>query len=151
MRINVLTISLATLMMTGCANHGAKPSTHALATQDNVVGIWAMVPLRNGIANVVEYSADAKATLHPFNCAEPGKHQEKEVSDFKVSDDGKVIHLKSPSDNFDLKVLAFDPQTMTLSMDVSDTSLTFNYVKVSNVAPLCALYPNAAAEAARKP
>ncbi|NWC99869.1 hypothetical protein HX869_14070 [Pseudomonas sp. P7779] len=150
MRINVLTISLATLMMTGCANHGAMPSTHALATQDNVVGIWAMVPLRNGIANVVEYSADAKATLHPFNCAEPGKHQEKEVSDFKVSDDGKVIHLKSPSDNFDLKVLAFDPQTMTLSMDVSDTSLTFNYVKVSNVAPLCALYPNAAAEAARK-
>lgn len=117
MRINVLTISLATLMMTGCANHGP----------------------------------DAKATLHPFNCAEPGKHQEKEVSDFKVSDDGKVIHLKSPSDNFDLKVLAFDPQTMTLSMDVSDTSLTFNYVKVSNVAPLCALYPNAAAEAARKP
>lgn len=151
MQINVLTLSLAAVIMTGCASElTTPPSPELAAIQDNLVGIWAMTPLRNGIANVVEYGADAKAKLHSFNCAEPGKRQEIEVSDFKVSEDGKVIHLKSPTDSVDLKVLALNPHTMKLAMDVADQRLTFNYVKVSNVAPLCDLYQNAAAETARQ-
>ncbi len=49
-----------------------------------------------------------------------------------------------------LKVLALNTQTMKLGMEASDQSLTFNYVRVSKVESLCALYPDAAAEVARR-
>jgi hypothetical protein len=151
MQINALTISLAAAMLAGCAGQFARPSTPASAeTQEKLIGIWAMIPLRNGIANAVEYGADAKATLHPFNCVEPGKHEPTELSDFKVSEDGKLIHLKSPNNATDLKILALGPQTMKLGMDAPDENLTFSYVRVSEVQSLCALYPGAATEIARR-
>lgn len=151
MQFNALTISLAAAMIAGCAGQFAKPQTPAAsAIQENLIGIWAMVPLRNGIANVVEYSADGKATLHPFNCVEPEAGDAVEVSDVTVSGDGKVLHLKSPTDSMDLRVLALSPHTMKLGMDGAYQGLTFNYVRVSQVKSLCDLYPNAAAEIARR-
>lgn len=149
MKIKALTISLATAMIAGCTGLFTKPSPIATATQERLTGIWAMIPLRNGIANVVEFGADGKSTLHSFNCIEPEKH-EPEVSDFKVSNDGRFIRFKSPARNMFLKILALNPQSMELSMDASYRGLGFDYLKVDKVKPLCELYPNAAAEIARR-
>lgn len=107
--------------------------------QDQLVGIWAMTPLNNGIANVVEFKADGKSDLHPFNCAAPSE-QAVEVSDYRVSEDGQTIRIISPQSNFDLQVLAFAADSMRLGMEIEGYELTFSYAKQDKIEPLCALY-----------
>ena len=114
-------------------------SAASIESHDQLLGIWAMTPLNNGIANVVEFKADGKSDLHPFNCAAPSK-QEVEVSDYRLSDDGQTIHITSPYQSFDLQVLEFNAKTMELSMEIEGHTLTFSYVKGNKIEPLCALY-----------
>ena len=120
----------------------ALSSTSAFAAsvdKDQLVGIWAMKPLNNGIANVVEFTADGKSNLHPFNCEEPGQ-PEVEVSDYQISEDGQTIQITSPYQSFDLQVLAFNAKTMELGMEIEGHTLTFSYVKGDKIEPLCNLY-----------
>ncbi|MGM3390023.1 hypothetical protein KXR94_20440 [Stutzerimonas stutzeri] len=146
-----LPICLTALLVTGCANKTESNEPLSLAeNKAHLVGIWAMVPLRNGIANVVEYKADGTALLHPFNCAEPGK-PEIEESTYQVADDGQTIHISSPMDDFDLNVLEFNRKTMQLGLHIADSNLTFAYVKAQKVAPLCALYQLANLQAKATP
>ncbi|WP_417701843.1 hypothetical protein [Pseudomonas sp.] len=114
-------------------------SAATIERQDQLLGIWAMTPLNNGIANVVEFKADGKSDLHPFNCAEPGE-REVEVSDYRLSEDGQTIHITSPYQSFDLQVLAFNAKTMELGMEIEGLKLNFSYVKGDKIEPLCALY-----------
>jgi len=37
--------------------------------QERLLGIWAMTPLNNGIATVVEFKADGKSNPRPFSWA----------------------------------------------------------------------------------
>ena len=156
MKIKALAISLTAVMVTGCTGLFTKPQTPvAIETQQRLTGIWAMLPLRNGIANVVKFDADAKATIHAFNCLETEEHSKQEVNDFRVSNDGKFIHLRSPKKRSkNLKILLLDPQAMRLGTTIDDQDLIFEYLKVDKVIPLCTLYPDLAGarvrEAARK-
>ncbi|WP_440480421.1 hypothetical protein [Pseudomonas putida] len=146
----LLPLALSALFLGGCAGHAPSKDKVSLRTDKSaIVGIWAMMPLKSGIANVAEYKADGKVLLHPFNCAEP-KTQAVEVSDYKVAEDGSSIHVQSEARAFDLKVLGFAPTVMMLSMPVADAQLTFLYRKVDQVAPLCDLYVDAKGEAARR-
>lgn len=140
-----LPFTLAAALLAGCAT---KPHFQPLDTL-HLVGIWAMLPLGNGIANVAEYQADGKVQLHTFNCVESGD-QTIEVSDYSLAVDGKSIHIKSPERAFDLKVLAYKDDLMVVGMPVAGSELKFIYKKVANVKPLCDSYPNAKAEAARR-
>lgn len=128
----LLCVSLLTLL-------SSTASAAVIESQEQLLGIWAMTPLNNGIANVVEFKADGKSDLHPFNCAEPGE-QTVEVSDYRLSEDGQTIHITSPYQSFDLKVLEFNAQSMELSMEIEGHTLTFSYVKGDKIEPLCALY-----------
>lgn len=140
MSTKLFPICLTAFFIAGCADKAPSNEPLSLAqNEEHLVGIWAMVPLRNGIANVVEYRADGKALLHPFNCAEPGQ-PEVEQSDYRVADDGQTIHVSSALDEFDLKVLEFNRRTMRLGLHVAGSDLTFAYLKVEKAAPLCALY-----------
>lgn len=124
----------------GCA--GVANNQAELSLVDNkqlVVGVWAMMPLRNGIANVVEYAADGKSKLHSFNCTKPGETAVEE-SAYSISKDGKTISISSPYQSFDLQVLSFKRNTMKLAMNIEGTELQFSYLKTSKIAPLCALY-----------
>lgn len=141
----LLPLTLSIAFLAGCANQqSTKPFN-----QPDLVGIWAMVPLGNGIANVTEYQNDGKVRLHPFNCVEES-NQEVEVSSYSLAADGKSIRLNSPTRSFDLDVLAYSERAMMLGMSVGDSQLKFLYKKVEKVEPLCDLYPNAKAEAARR-
>ena len=151
MKIKALAISLTAVMITGCTGLFTKPQTPvAIETQQRLTGIWAMIPLRNGIANVVEFNADAKATIHAFNCLETEEHSALEVNNFRVSNDGKFIHLRSPKRSSNLKILLLDPQAMRLGTTIADQDLIFEYLKEDKVIPLCALYPDAAGERVRE-
>lgn len=143
----LLPLALAALVMGGCAS---QPKGTPL-TQDKtrIVGIWAMMPTRNGIANVTEFQPDGKVRLHPFNCAEPGDRQV-EVSDYSVAADGESIHIASPESTFDLQVLAFTDRVMALGMSMGDTQLKFMYMKVDKVEPLCRLFTRSPEDAARQ-
>lgn len=147
----LLSLLLAVSVLSGCAHSSNAPNASALPSSDKhaLVGIWAMQPLNNGIANVTEFRADGKALLYPFNCSDR-QAQQPEVSTYTVADNGQSIHIASAQESFDLKVLAFAPKAMQLAMQVADQQLTFDYVKVDKVAPLCALPSGAAAEQARQ-
>lgn len=108
-----------------------------------------MLPLASGIANVAEYQPDGKVQLHSFNCVEQGDAAV-EVSDYSLAADGKAIHISSPERAFDLRVVAFAGELMMLGMPVSGSELKFLYKKVDQVKPLCDVFPNAKAEAARR-
>ncbi|QMV63531.1 hypothetical protein VUJ49_00315 [Pseudomonas berkeleyensis] len=111
----------------------------ASVDKDQLVGIWAMKPLNNGIANVVEFTADGKSNLHPFNCEEPSPSQpEVEVSDYRISEDGKTIQITSPYQSFDLQVLSFALAAMQLGMEIEGHQLQFSYLKRDKIESLCA-------------
>lgn len=50
------------------------PSIASAYDESNMVGIWAMEPLRNGIANVVDFNDMHESNLFSFMC-----NAEKEV------------------------------------------------------------------------
>ncbi|MBH3341377.1 hypothetical protein I5L51_19870 [Pseudomonas mendocina] len=137
----ILFVSLAGLLLGACSNQAVQQEQAPSATENDqrLVGIWAMLPLRNGIANVAEYRADGKVLLHSFNCAEPDKRGIEE-SDYRFSEDGRTIHVSSPQRAFDLQVLDLQPNSMRLGMQVAGFDLNFSYLKRNEVAPLCALY-----------
>lgn len=134
----LLALSLTLTLTAGCAGHRKAEPTPTVAIDDHsrIVGIWAMWPLRNGIANVAEYRADGTVHLHPFNC-DRDTGGEVEVSAYRVADDGRSIHVKSPYREFDLKVLQFADDEMRLAMTVADIELKFQYQKVDEARPLC--------------
>ncbi|WP_194791904.1 hypothetical protein [Pseudomonas sp. UFMG81] len=140
-----LPLALGTALLAGCAS----PQHTVSLDKPRLIGNWAMLPLGNGIANVAEYQADGKVRLHPFNCVE-STGDEVEVSDYRVAADGKSIHVSSPQRTFDLQVLAYSGNLMVLGMQVDQGQLKFMYKKVDTIAPLCNLYPDAKAEAARR-
>lgn len=142
----LILMPLVAAMLYGCASGSNKHEGLSLADDKQlVVGMWAMVPLRNGIANVVEYTTDGKSKLHSFNCAKPGE-AEVEESVYNISEDGQAIHINSPNQSFDLQVLSFKRNAMRLAMSIDGMELQFSYLKVSKIAPLCALYEKGAVD-----
>lgn len=104
-----------------------------------IVGIWAMLPLRNGIANVVEFTKEGKSNLYSFNCKEKYSN-EIESFTYKISDDGKNIHLDSSGEAQDLSLISINNNAMILGQNVGDAVLKFSYTRTDRVSPLCALY-----------
>lgn len=113
MRGRLLSLSLILALVSGCAVQTV--STPFIPEKSRLVGIWAMLPLRNGTANVAEYRADSKVYLHPFNCASKVEG-EVEVSDYRLSDGGEWINISSSLNRFDLKVVRFIGSAMEVTM-----------------------------------
>lgn len=131
---------LTAILLSGCARQHSEPQ---------MVGIWALQPLRDGTATVAHYRADGTLLLQPFNCIDP-RPQPADVSRYSVADDGQSIHISSPLNTFDFKVLALSPGNMQLGRDVAGRRLTYDYTRVDTVAPLCALYPGLKTELDRR-
>ncbi|MDE1463714.1 hypothetical protein [Spartinivicinus poritis] len=107
--------------------------------KNSIIGIWSMIPLKNGIANVVEYTKDGKSKVYSFNCIKKNERVV-EISDYKVSQDGKIIYISSEKNSFELEVLTLQPKAMKLSMNFNDHKLTFQYIKTNKIEPLCSLF-----------
>ncbi|WP_295479612.1 hypothetical protein [uncultured Pseudomonas sp.] len=152
MSTKLLCFMLCATLLGGCAtSKEVSPGATALASDTSrLVGIWAMQPLNNGIANVSEFRADGTVLLHPFNCLD-SHVQAPEPGRYSIAADGSRIQVQAPQERFELKVLAFSPQTMQLGMEVAGQSLTFDYRKVTQLAPRCEGYPSAAERARQTP
>lgn len=122
-------------------------SLHAYANDTNdtnddnkLIGIWAMLPLNNGIANVTEFREDGTSLLYPFNCNSLGRSEPTEISNYVINEKDQVIHLSSPSFEIDLRIRSLGTYGMRLEQNIGDVSLLFTYIKMDSVMPLCALY-----------
>src|SRR5690606_23416932 len=69
--------------------------------QERLLGIWAMTPLNNGIATVVEFKADGKSNPRPFSCAQPDERAV-EVSEYRLGEGGQTNHILLPGRSVDL-------------------------------------------------
>lgn len=104
-------------------------------------GIWAMVPLKNGIANVVQYNTDGTSSLYSFNCAKPDEKEPIETYTYTVDKENKTITLTSGTYQTSLKIVKITKRTMALEQKINDDfSVSLLYAKVSDITPLCGLY-----------
>lgn len=143
--INVL---LLASLVSGCA----RPPSTSVATpsvdREALVGIWAMRPLKNGIANVVEFRADGQALLHPFNCETPDVKEAVEVSHYEVNARENTLRLTSPGYDNTLNIKHLAARNLIMEQPIiDDEKLTFSYIKMGKVVPLCFLYVTKAKDA----
>lgn len=108
--------------------------------QSEIIGYWAMQPLNNGIANVANFDYQGNATLYSFEC-DFKKHTftvgEKEQNQYKLN--GDTIQLFDGEEPlFNLKIITLTDKKMSLQQSFnSSSSLTFEYVRVKELKPLC--------------
>lgn len=138
------------MLLTACANQRevASPADVESLTR-KLVGIWQMAPLRNGIANVVEFTQGGESKLYSFNCI-TSSAEEPEVSRYTVDDSRRQINLSADGAEQSLKILDITPTNLTLSQKVGEESLRFRYQRSNRVAPLCGSGKEWAAEKSRK-
>jgi len=114
------------------------------ATASELKGIWAMLPLKSGVANVIEFTEN-QATAHGFDCYGKGESEQSADpetlkyqhadSNITLSKDGKTVSV--------LQIKAISAEELTLlpvTEGLANDGISFIYRKVSSVKPLCELY-----------
>lgn len=123
---------------------------------DAVIGVWAMIPLQNGIANVVEFKANGEVDNHSFVCDITTKKAiSKGVENSLYTLNARDISVQYKADPAQGTKLHIDAMsnwkntttptlklTQTLDENNSDFKLEFNYIKLENapIAPLCDMF-----------
>lgn len=138
----VIAVLLATLV-SGCARSPAHAALPTNVDKNFFVGSWAMIPLKNGIANVVEFREDDQVLLHSFNCETPLVERGVETSHYAINEDHQTIHLTSPGHDTQIKILGTVGRVimkLEQPINLENESQAFNYLKVTKIRPLCELY-----------
>ena len=107
-------------------------------------GIWAMVPLKSGIANVIEFTAD-KATVHAFECYakdQSEQSEDPETSAYSLKDQTiSLIKAGQPVGTLEIKALSTEALTLFQAIEgMPNGGTSFVYRKASSIKPLCELY-----------
>ena len=105
--------------------------------KDLLPGIWGMVPLRNGVSNVVEITPEGKITLHVFNCSN-NLRGESEVYSYKINKN--KIELTNKDGEFNLEIHSISSGAMSLIQGEDNEKLKFEYLKIQSITPLCQIY-----------
>ncbi|MGN8082680.1 hypothetical protein [Variovorax sp. 22077] len=149
MKKRTLCLLLSTLL-TACANQReVVPSADTENLASKLVGIWQMAPLRNGIANVVEFTQGGESKLYSFNCI-TSSSEVPEVSRYTVDGAKKQINLSTDGTEQSLKIVNITPTSMMLSQKVGEENLRFLYRRSDRVAPLCGSENKWATEKSRR-
>lgn len=114
------------------------------ATAADLQGIWAMLPLKSGVANVIEFGAD-KATVHAFECYGKGEiDQSADPETTAYSRADQTITLSAEGETIGtLEIKALSPTELTLFQAIEgmpNGGSSFVYRKATEVKPLCELY-----------
>ncbi|MEC7119642.1 MAG: lipocalin family protein [Pseudomonadota bacterium] len=114
------------------------------ANSNALHGIWAMVPLKSGIANVVEFTADT-ATVHSFECYAQGQSDssaDPETTQYSLSDQTIALNADGqPVGTLEIKALSATELTLFQAIDgMPNGGSSFTYRKATEVKPLCDLY-----------
>jgi hypothetical protein len=117
----LVNIVLLAALLSGCAHPPAKPASPAPMDKKALIGLWAMLPLKNGIANVVEFRADDQVLLHSFNCENPLVKIGVETSHYSVNESKQTIRLTSADQDSQLKILGVVGRVMKLQQPIDFT------------------------------
>jgi hypothetical protein len=126
---NIAILSLALLtLLTSCTKYEHK----------DIVGLWAMIPLVNGIANVIEYTEGGKSINHAFKCGKDKAYKSYKPfeSDFYIDDNSVLI--KNYKISMNLEIVNLDKDTMILAD--SDSGMIFSYTRVNTIEPNCKVF-----------
>lgn len=119
-------------------------SVSSQATTTELQGIWAMLPLKSGVANVIEFTMD-RATVHAFECYATNKSDssaDPETSTYKLNQNNIMLS----ADGVDLGTLEIknlSESELTLFQKVEGAAnggSSFVYRKTTQIKPLCELY-----------
>jgi hypothetical protein len=137
----ILFASLSAVLLCSSANTSAtEESSPETANINSVVGIWAMIPLRSGTADVIEFTQEGESKLYRFNCITESS-EEMEISNYAIKDGGKGIHISSKDKSRYLNVLSVKTNSMRLgTVDYQGRELQHAYMKTDKASPLCDLY-----------
>ena len=120
----------------------ALSTSPAMATE--LQGIGAMLPLKSGVANVIEFK-EKKIAVHAFECYGQGQSDQSsdpETTDYSRIDDTITLSHEGQSVGV-LEIKALSAEALTLFQAVEGApngGTSFVYRKVSSVKPLCELY-----------
>ncbi|PLC42742.1 hypothetical protein C0Q88_12450 [Ralstonia pickettii] len=117
-------------------NKGSVNTSVATETSTKLTGIWKMLPLGVGIANVVELTPTGESRLYPYNCITQEK-DEPEIGRYKVDPSGRAIQLEANGTVETLKILSISDTSLMLSQDTDGEILNFRYQRGSDLTPLC--------------
>ena len=114
------------------------------ATASDLQGIWAMLPLKSGVANVIEFTAD-KATVHAFECYakdQSEQSEDPETSAYSLKDQTiSLIMAGQPVGTLEIKALSTEALTLFQAIEgMPNGGTSFVYRKASSIKPLCELY-----------
>ncbi len=93
--LKLMMIIFFTTLLNGCVHPAGQPTSPPSVDKKALVGLWAMLPLNNGIANVVEFRSDDQVLLHSFNCENPLVKIGVEKSYYTVDKSSQTIRLTS--------------------------------------------------------
>lgn len=98
-----------------------------------------MLPLNNGVANIVEFKKNGESDLCPFNC---GDNSSGETEHSRYRFDEKNIMYINSLNGFEKKIelISMTESQMALGQYIGGDVYEFSYIKVSRVLPLCFLY-----------
>lgn len=145
----IIILFLVTVLTISCSTSNRIEKPIEASNGASIVGIWAMHPLRNGIANVVEFTNDGKINLHSFNCRE-NSNGPVESSTYTMTESGKNIRLEADGEIQNLKLISIAAKDLTLGQSVGEELIKFSYLKVNRVAPLCFLYRESSDEKSKR-
>jgi len=136
-------------LLSACSNKPSESTNPVVGKDALIIGIWGMIPLKNGIANVVEFTEEGKSNLYSFNCRDK-KWNGNELSTYTITDDEKYIRLNTNGNTQDLNLITVGEKSMILGQKLGDGLLTFAYVKIKRVFPLCFMYKESEEEIAKE-
>lgn len=120
----------------------------ALATSPAIAaelqGIWAMLPLKSGVANVIEFT-EKNATAHAFECYGQGQSDQSadpETTSYSLADHQITLSVAGESAGvLQIKALSTDELTLFQAIEgMPNGGTSFVYRRVTSIAPLCELY-----------
>ena len=126
-----------------CLIYFSTLSTVQAYEQAQLIGNWAMIPLKNGVANVATFDDQGNTTLYPFECDfknKTFKAEPKREGRYVLSNDLIKISLGTQP-TINLKIIKLTNTEMILqeSLDGSSLSaLNLHDIKVKEIQPLCA-------------
>jgi len=137
MRFSLIIVLLATIFVSACGtNKGRGNISDTMDEPTQLVGIWKMHPLRNGIANIAEFTSTGEGRLYPHNCIT--KEQEApEIYRYIIDWGSRTIQLDGNGTSQTLKIGSISDTSLVLSQSVSGYHFTFKYARGSDFLPLC--------------
>lgn len=114
------------------------------ATATELTGIWAMIPLKSGIANIIEFTA-TDATVHAFECYGQGQSDQSadpETTAYSYTNNSITLSANGQTIGIlEIKALSAEQLTLFQAIDgMPNGGTSFVYRKTNNIKPLCEQY-----------